>query len=157
MVSFVVRGPDCNALTFPKGLRYTHSSKAGVTTRPSKLMYQRCRSHLSGRTLALTSVLDLPAWLRSCCKASRLSPDDVPVLTRTNTTDVDIGQTTVRWQKGFSDVDYVRRSEGGSVLALSAFYLSTLPTPLARKAAVKEMWKSGAGTIVSVAFFGTHG
>ena len=34
-------------------------------------------------------------------------------------------------------------------MALSAFYLSTLPTPLARKAIVKEMWQSGAEVIVS--------
>lgn len=53
------------------------------------------------------------------------------------------------WKKSFRDDDKIRRSEGGDVLALSAFLLSSLPTPLARKALVKEMWDSGAGIIVS--------
>lgn len=38
--------------------------------------------------------------------------------------------------------------EGNGVMALSAFMLSSLPTPLARKALVTEMWDSGADTIV---------
>lgn len=68
---------------------------------------------------------------------------------------VNVGQTRVRWQRGFSDTDHVHRSEGGNVLALSAFYLSTLASPLDRKAAVKEMWQSGANVLVS-AFAANH-
>ncbi|KAI0931449.1 hypothetical protein AcV7_001174 [Taiwanofungus camphoratus] len=64
--------------------------------------------------------------------------------------DVDLGGLTVSWKKSFRDDDKIRRSEGGDVLALSAFLLSSLPTPLARKALVKEMWDSGAGIIVLI-------
>jgi len=54
----------------------------------------------------------------------------------------------VQWQKSFKNDDRVPRSEGQKTLALSAFMLTSQPTPLARKAIVMEMWESGAHTIV---------
>lgn len=41
------------------------------------------------------------------------------------------------------------RDVGHNALAISAFHLSSLPTALARKQMVKEMWESGAHTLVS--------
>ena len=54
----------------------------------------------------------------------------------------------VSWQKSFQPDDKVARSKAEDVLALSAFSLSSIPAPLSRKAVVKEMWESGAHTIV---------
>lgn len=54
----------------------------------------------------------------------------------------------MQWQKSFKTDDRVPRSEGQKTLALSAFMLTSQPTPLARKAMVMEMWESGAHTIV---------
>lgn len=65
------------------------------------------------------------------------------------TTDADIGSLTATWQRTFQSEDKVRRSQGNSTLALSAFYLSSLPYPASRKAIVKEMWESGADIMVS--------
>jgi len=65
-------------------------------------------------------------------------------------TDVDVGRLSVSFQKSFQEDDEINRTEGGDVLALSAFMLSSLPTALARKALVKEMWESGAGMIVLI-------
>jgi hypothetical protein len=56
----------------------------------------------------------------------------------------------VSWQKSFQSDDKVPRSKAQDVLALSAFSLSSIPAPLSRKAIVKEMWESGAHTIVIV-------
>ncbi|KAH9949373.1 mitochondrial small ribosomal subunit Rsm22-domain-containing protein [Amylocystis lapponica] len=64
--------------------------------------------------------------------------------------DVKLGGLSISWQKSFQETDRIQRTEGGDVLALSAFMLSSLPTPLARKALVKEMWESGAGTMVLI-------
>lgn len=63
--------------------------------------------------------------------------------------DVDMGATQVRWRRGFSESDQTVRSVGSDVLALSAFHLSSLPTPLARKDLIKQIWSSGANVIVS--------
>lgn len=54
----------------------------------------------------------------------------------------------VFWQKSFQQDDRISRSQAQDVLALSAFSLSSIPTPSSRKALVKEMWESGAHTIV---------
>lgn len=52
------------------------------------------------------------------------------------------------WQKSFKTEDKITREEGWNTVALSAFMLSTLPTSLAKKALAKEMWESGAHTMV---------
>ena len=60
-----------------------------------------------------------------------------------------MGNVSVSWQKTFHEEDKSPRNESSDVLALSAFMLSSLPTPVARKQVVKEMWESGANMIVS--------
>lgn len=64
------------------------------------------------------------------------------------TVDVNLGSLSVSWQRSFKDEDKIRRSDGHDAIALSAFMLTSLSTPLARKALVKEMWESGAHVIV---------
>ena len=59
-----------------------------------------------------------------------------------------MGDVTARWRKSFNQDDQVDQELGGNTLALSAFLLSSLPTALARKTLVKEMWESGADVIV---------
>ena len=54
----------------------------------------------------------------------------------------------VSWQKSFQEDDRIPRSQAQDVLALSAFSLSSIPTPSSRRALVKEMWEGGAHTIV---------
>lgn len=56
----------------------------------------------------------------------------------------------VFWQRAFDEEDRIARSTGHGTLALSAFMLSSLTSPMARKNLVKEMWESGAHTIVFV-------
>lgn len=56
----------------------------------------------------------------------------------------------VSWQKSFQEDDRIHRSQARDVLALSGFSLSSLPTASLRKALVKEMWESGAHTIVII-------
>jgi hypothetical protein len=65
-----------------------------------------------------------------------------------NVLGVDLGRLSTSWQRSFREEDKIKRTEGADVLALSAFGLSGLPTPLARKQLVKEMWESGADVIV---------
>ncbi|KAL4251512.1 Mitochondrial RNA Methyltransferase [Abortiporus biennis] len=64
----------------------------------------------------------------------------------------ELGQESlkVNWQKGFAADNRITHSEGANVVALSAFLLSSLHTPLARKQVVKEMWESGAETIILI-------
>ncbi|KAF5332576.1 hypothetical protein D9611_005065 [Ephemerocybe angulata] len=57
---------------------------------------------------------------------------------------------TIQNHKSLLEEDYVPREEGQKTLGLSAFTLSSLPTPLARKQLVKEMWESGAHTLVLI-------
>ncbi|TDL28180.1 Rsm22-domain-containing protein [Rickenella mellea] len=64
--------------------------------------------------------------------------------------DVDVGQTSLSWQKGYTDLFGTKRFEGHDLLALSAFTLSSLPNPLARKDLVKEMWDSGANVMILI-------
>lgn len=54
----------------------------------------------------------------------------------------------IRHRKSVKEEDKVSRELGGKTLGLSAFVLSSLPTPLARKQLVKEMWESGAHTLI---------
>jgi len=58
------------------------------------------------------------------------------------------GKIQVTWQKTFREENVVPRGSGHDALALSAFMLSALPNPVAQKEMVKEMWDSGADTIV---------
>lgn len=62
--------------------------------------------------------------------------------------DSEPGAVSVTWQKSFKEENKIQRSGAGDVLALSAFMLSSLPSPVARKALVKEIWDSGADTMV---------
>ncbi|KAH8099692.1 mitochondrial small ribosomal subunit Rsm22-domain-containing protein [Cristinia sonorae] len=62
---------------------------------------------------------------------------------------VDIGGTQVSWKKTYQGAEKPVRSSG-EIVAISAFTMSALPTPLARKAMVKEMWESGADTIILI-------
>lgn len=64
--------------------------------------------------------------------------------------DTDLGALSATWQRSFREDDIIKRTEGHDTLALSAFMLSTLQTPLARKKFVKELWESGAHTIVLI-------
>ncbi|KAF9075038.1 mitochondrial small ribosomal subunit Rsm22-domain-containing protein [Rhodocollybia butyracea] len=57
---------------------------------------------------------------------------------------------SVSWQRVFHEEDRMSRDIGQHTLALSAFNLSSLPTNIARKTLVKEMWESGAHTIVLI-------
>ena len=56
----------------------------------------------------------------------------------------------VRWQKSFREEDKLPREASERTMALSAFMLTTLPTPMAQRALVEEMWASGAHTIVLI-------
>ncbi|KAI0375467.1 hypothetical protein BV20DRAFT_1073580 [Pilatotrama ljubarskyi] len=62
--------------------------------------------------------------------------------------DTEMGDLEVSWQKAFYDSNVVGREDGSKVMALSAFLLSSLPTPIERKAIVREMWDSGAEVMV---------
>jgi hypothetical protein len=70
--------------------------------------------------------------------------------------DIDLGSLSVSWQRSFRDDDKIRRSEGQDTVALSAFMLTSLPTTIARKALVKEMWESGAHVMVRLWFDCNH-
>lgn len=54
----------------------------------------------------------------------------------------------VSWQRNSHLDNTPQAHDGSSTVAISAFFLSTLQTPLQRKALVEEMWRSGAETIV---------
>jgi hypothetical protein len=66
-----------------------------------------------------------------------------------SSSDTPIGDLNVRWQKSFKQEDVIRREDGRDTIALSAFFLTSLPDHVTRKKVVKEMWDSGAHTIVS--------
>jgi hypothetical protein len=55
----------------------------------------------------------------------------------------------ISWHRGFVPDSHPQPHDGSHTLAISAFFLSTLQTSLQKKRLIKEMWKSGAGTIVS--------
>lgn len=50
--------------------------------------------------------------------------------------------------RDLDDYDIAQLGDGSQTLAISAFVLSQLPTPVSRKQIVKEMWESPAQTIV---------
>ncbi|KAJ7116777.1 Rsm22-domain-containing protein [Mycena crocata] len=64
--------------------------------------------------------------------------------------DINIGPLRVSWHKSFREEDIIPRSEGHDTVALSAFMLTSLPTYIARKALIKEMWSSGAHLLVII-------
>lgn len=64
--------------------------------------------------------------------------------------DIKSGDLTVCWRKAFHEDDIVPRDFGQDTIALSAFNLSSQPNNIARKTLVKEMWNSGAHTLVSI-------
>lgn len=68
-----------------------------------------------------------------------------------------LGNVNVTWQKAFHEENKLSRGEGRNVLALSAFMLSSLPTPAARKQMVKQIWESGAEMMVLIDHNSTAG
>lgn len=62
-----------------------------------------------------------------------------------------MGSLDITWQKAFHEDNVLTGAEGSKTLAMSAFLLSSIPTPVERKALVKEMWESGAEVMVCVA------
>jgi hypothetical protein len=54
----------------------------------------------------------------------------------------------VIWQRKLLSDNIPQVHDGSSTVAISAFFLSTLNTPLQRKALIEEIWESGAETIV---------
>ncbi|KAH8119963.1 Rsm22-domain-containing protein [Phellopilus nigrolimitatus] len=62
----------------------------------------------------------------------------------------DICTTKITWNRGFSIGEEISHSGSDDVLALSAFHLSSLPSQLARKEMIKQMWSSGANIIVLI-------
>ncbi|KAI0334478.1 hypothetical protein GY45DRAFT_1318524 [Cubamyces sp. BRFM 1775] len=64
--------------------------------------------------------------------------------------DIDMGGLGVSWQKSFHEDNVTERAEGANVLAMSAFLISSLPSPIERKALVQEMWDSGAEVMILI-------
>ncbi|KAI0652334.1 mitochondrial small ribosomal subunit Rsm22-domain-containing protein [Trametes meyenii] len=64
--------------------------------------------------------------------------------------DVEQGNLDVSWQKSFHEDNVVDRTSGSRVLAMSAFLMSSLPTPVERKTLVREMWDSGAEVMILI-------
>ncbi|KAH0837964.1 mitochondrial small ribosomal subunit Rsm22-domain-containing protein [Lanmaoa asiatica] len=62
----------------------------------------------------------------------------------------ELGALSAAWRKSFHEEYRVDPAKGHSTVALSAFMLSSQPSPLARKNMVKEMWDSGAQTIILI-------
>lgn len=62
--------------------------------------------------------------------------------------DVRRNDMIVSWKKSFQEDDRIPRSQGQDAMALSAFSLSSITLPSSRRALVREMWESGAHTIV---------
>lgn len=63
----------------------------------------------------------------------------------------------MQWQKVFREEDKVPQEAAEKTIALSAFMLTTLSTPMAQKALVEEMWASGAHTIILIDHDTTQG
>ncbi|KAH6916649.1 3-methyl-2-oxobutanoate hydroxymethyltransferase [Coprinopsis sp. MPI-PUGE-AT-0042] len=58
---------------------------------------------------------------------------------------------SIQFRKNFLvEEDQTSQETGTKTLALAAFTLSSLPTTIARKALVKQMWESGAHTLVLI-------
>lgn len=62
----------------------------------------------------------------------------------------EVGTSEISWRRSLpaKELDIAPRSR--DILALSAFTLSSLPTPLARKAVVQEMWESDADVMILI-------
>ncbi|KAF9531847.1 mitochondrial small ribosomal subunit Rsm22-domain-containing protein [Crepidotus variabilis] len=58
--------------------------------------------------------------------------------------------TSVKWQKSYQANNKLPKEDAPKTISLSAFTLTTLPSPVAQKAMVEEMWASGAHTIVLI-------
>ena len=71
--------------------------------------------------------------------------------------DISAKNVDVRWQKSFREEDKLLQEDAEKTVALSAFMLTTLPTPIAQKALVEEMWASGAHTIILIDHDTTEG
>ena len=61
---------------------------------------------------------------------------------------VKLGSKSIRWSKGLPSSEFTDDHDANAV-AMSAFYLSSLPNVAARREVVKQMWHSGAEVIVS--------
>ncbi|KAI0081133.1 Rsm22-domain-containing protein [Panus rudis PR-1116 ss-1] len=64
--------------------------------------------------------------------------------------DINLGNLDIAWRRAFPGSAAIQRSADGEVLALSAFMLSTLSSPIARRSLLKEIWESGADTIILI-------
>ncbi|KAI0257273.1 mitochondrial small ribosomal subunit Rsm22-domain-containing protein [Lactifluus subvellereus] len=62
--------------------------------------------------------------------------------------DIPHDSLNISWQRKLHHDSYSQPHDGSHTMAISAFFLSTLRTSLQRKSLVKEMWESGAETIV---------
>jgi ribosomal protein RSM22 (predicted rRNA methylase) len=71
--------------------------------------------------------------------------------------DISTEALEVRWQKSFKAGDKLLHPAAESAIAISAFMLTTLPTSMAQRALVEEMWASGAHTIVLIDHDTTEG
>jgi len=71
--------------------------------------------------------------------------------------DISTENLDVRWQKSFREDDKLLRKEAEKTVALSAFTLTTLPSPIAQRALVEEMWASGAHTLILIDHDTTEG
>ena len=60
------------------------------------------------------------------------------------------GSLSVSWKKTLDEDFTLSGSQRARTIALSAFTLSALPSPQARKVMVREMWESGAEVMVSL-------
>ena len=64
--------------------------------------------------------------------------------------DVKLDGISTDWNKGFSDEYTLSARQGQNAVAISAFHLSEAKNDIERKDIVKQMWNSGAETIVSL-------
>ncbi|KAI0830778.1 Rsm22-domain-containing protein [Trametes gibbosa] len=64
--------------------------------------------------------------------------------------DIKMGGLSIAWQKSFHEDNTVERDAGSGTLAVSAFLLSSIATPIERKALIREMWDSGAAVMVLI-------
>ncbi|KAJ2923858.1 hypothetical protein H1R20_g13241, partial [Candolleomyces eurysporus] len=72
--------------------------------------------------------------------------------------DVPVSPTlSVRHRKTLGEEENLPREEGKKTVALTAFTLSSLTSPLARKQLVKEIWESGAHTMILIDHDSTSG
>ncbi|KIM47590.1 hypothetical protein M413DRAFT_416605 [Hebeloma cylindrosporum] len=58
------------------------------------------------------------------------------------------GGLNVRWKKAFKEEDKILQDDASKTIALSSFMMTTLPTSMAQKTMIQEMWDSGAHTMV---------